>query len=373
MSILAGVDDAGAEDPAVVGLDDLAIQVILRRGGLAAPKFPHLQGFAAHAAQSHVRQGELRAAHLVRHVEHADGEVAALQQLDDDRGVGAARDDVGLTAGGILIDGQHVGVGQDIQGLLADVPDVAADHQRGIEHRPQREMGAVLLEGAAAHAHVAGAAHADHQHVHVVEAAGPVVGLDVHLLVEQGLDGFPVVKNIPGGTPHTRAGGFDPALGVLRAPAARAEQNVPPAVRQRRTHAFVQNVPRHVSGPVAKVVFQKIHAPRGEGGRVDKLILEAGGIARAGLVAGAGIHAELQPLAVDIIGQRLHAGGELFMTGHQPVAVVPFLFRPAVVDDQIGVARVPQAGGHHGVRRVAHQLLVDILAEGVPGVEAQCR
>ena len=79
--------------------------------------------------------------------------------------------------------------------------------------RPQREMGAVLLEGAAAHAHVAGAAHADHQHVHVVEAAGAVVGLDVHLLVEQGLDGFPVVDDVPGGTPHTRAGGFDPALG----------------------------------------------------------------------------------------------------------------------------------------------------------------
>lgn len=180
-----------------------------------------------------------------------------------------------------------------------------------------------------------------------------------HLLVEQGLDGFPVVDDVPGGTPHTRAGGFDPAFGVLRAPAARAEQNVTPAVRQRRAHALVQDVPRHVSGPVAKVVFQKIHAPRGEGGRVDELILEAGWIARAGLVAGAGIHAELQPLAVNIIGQRLHAGGELFMTGHQPGGCRPFLFRPAVVDDQIGVpaSRRPVAAMASAVSRTSCSLM----------------
>ena len=235
------------------------------------------------------------------------------------------------------------------------------------------EMEPVFLVGAAGETHVAVAAHAHHQHIHIVEAAQPVGGLDIRLLHRQLFHRFPGIENIPGGAPGVSAGGFDPFPGIVRPPAAGVEKDIPPAVRQRRPHPLVQQVPGGFPGPEAVVVFQKIHFPLGEGGRVDELMVIAAGITGAGAFPRAGIDAQLQPQAVHIIRQIPDSPGEFFPVVAQAAVRPPFLFRPAVVDYHIFISRVLQPGLHHGPGAFPDQFVVDLGCEGIPGIPAQGR
>lgn len=147
--------------------------------------------------------------------------------------------------------------------------------------------------------------------------------------------------NIPGGAEQLGAAALNPLVDVVAAPVAGGEQNVPAAVAQGQAHALVEDFPIGVEGLVAVVVLQVVHAPGGEGLRVLELVLKAAGVARAGVGAAAGVHAELQPLAVDVIRHGLHALGELLRVRHQIALFVPLLQAPAVVDDHVLIAGRP--------------------------------
>ena len=73
---------------------------------------------------------------------------------------------------GILIDAQHQGIGDQLQGGIVDVSHVAAQHQGGGEHAPECELAVVVRLGAAGRSDQAIAVHADGQHIDVVEAVG---------------------------------------------------------------------------------------------------------------------------------------------------------------------------------------------------------
>ena len=120
----------------------------------------------------------------------------------------------------------------------------------------------------------------------------------------------------------------------------------------------------------APVVLQVIKAPLGVTPRVQFLVLVAALVAGAGLRPGRGVKADLQALAVDVIGQRLHVG-ELLVGKHVAVRVPPGF--PAVVNVDVGPAVVDQAAGHHRVRRGAHVRLVDVAAETIPAIPAHRR
>ena len=94
----------------------------------------------------------------------------------------------------------------------------------------------------------------------------------------------------------------------------------------------------------------------------------AGGIARAGVRPGAGIHAEFQPFCVEGIGEELHAAGEFFGVGGQPAGFVTRVERPAVVDDDVFIPGVTVSFFDHGVRRFQNQGLRNVGAERVPGI-----
>ena len=212
------------------------------------------------------------------------------------------------------------------------------------------------------------AVHAHHQHVHVVEAAQPVVGMELLLLAGQILDGLPGVEDVPCGAPHGSPRGLDPLVGLVYAPGAGGEQDVAPAVLQGQPHAPVQILSGDDGAVVAVVVFQEIHAPLRKGLRVDELMLEAARVPGTGQVPRTGIHAEFQTFGVDIVRHCLHAVGELLRIRHQAALPVPLLHRPAIIDDQVLVALLRQPLLHHGVRRLINQLLIDVLPKGVPGI-----
>ncbi len=124
---------------------------------------------------------------------------------------------------------------------------------------------------------------------------------------------------------------------------------------------------------VAVVVFEQVNPDFGEVICVVELMSEAARIARAGLYAAAGIHAEFQAFGVDVIGDRPHAVGELFVIGDKAAVDAAAAFAPAVVDDQIFVPGIAQTRSDHRVGGLANHLFVDVIGEGVPGIPAHRR
>ena len=103
-------------------------------------------------------------------------------------------------------------------------------------------------------------------------------------------------------------------------------------------------------------------------------MIEGAGIISAGALARAGIHAEFQALAMHIIRQRLHALGEFFRIGHQAVGLgIAGALAPAIVDNHIFIARLPQAQAIEGVGAFPNQPIGNAGAEGIPGVPAHGR
>ena len=167
------------------------------------------------------------------------------------------------------------------------------------------------------------------------------------------------------------ADGTHPLPGILLAPVAGGEEDLPAGGLQGHGHGLVPGAAVAGLREMAEVVLQEVHAPGSEGFRVRELVVVAGGIARAGHDAGAGIHAELQAFGVDIVRQVLHAVGELFRIRNEEAVFVPLAEGPAVVDDQVLIAGGQPAVVHHEVRGFADQGVADIGAEGVPGIPAE--
>lgn len=165
-------------------------------------------------------------------------------------------------------------------------------------------------------------------------------GQNVVLREDQALERFPCVENIARGAPHIRARGADPFVGVVRAPAAAAEEDIPAAVCQSEAHAAVEKLPFRRRGAETVIVFEKIYPPFRKRRRVDKFVVVAGGIARARHRAAAGIHAEFKAFFMYVIRDVFHAVGEFFGIGDEFSVFVPFPQGPAVVDDDVFVASV---------------------------------
>jgi hypothetical protein len=71
----------------------------------------------------------------------------------------------------------------------------------------------------------------------------------------------------------------------------------------------------------AVVVLEVVDAPVDPRPRVDVLVVEAGGVARARVRAGGRVDAELQALGVDVVGQSLDTAGKANSVGLQSASV----------------------------------------------------
>ena len=103
-------------------------------------------------------------------------------------------------------------------------------------------------------------------------------------------------------------------------------------------------------------------------------MVETARIVCAGARSGAGIHTELEPLAVDIIADSLHSVGKFLLVRDDFSRLrVALALAPAVVDDEVLIPAVAQAELNHLVGGLPDYLLVDVFAECVPGVETHGR
>ena len=117
-------------------------------------------------------------------------------------------------------------------------------------------------------------------------------------------------------------------------------------------------------------MLEQVEAPLGPGARVDLLVLVAAGQPLAGARAGRRVDADLQPLAVDVVGERLHVGELLVRLEHAVRVALPF---PPVVDVDELVAVRREAARDHRVGGGAHFRVVHRSAPHVPRVPAERR
>src|SRR5262249_9577097 len=154
---------------------------------------------------------------------------------------------------------------------------------------------------------------------------------------------------------------------------AQAEHDGPAGRLQRVAHFFVNRL--HVGGLVdfvgaAPVVLQIVDTPGAPGLRVLLFVLVAALVIGTGFGAGGRVDADLEALAVDIIGQRFHVG-KLAVGLNVPLGVAPSL--PRVVDVDVDVTGVFHAARDHGVGDFADGFVIDLFGELIPTVPTHGR
>src|SRR5262249_37800191 len=108
----------------------------------------------------------------------------------------------------------------------------------------------------------------------------------------------------------------------------------------------------------APIVLEIVDTPARERSKILDLVVPARGEALTRRGSGAGVDPELEPLAVDVVAQRLHVG-ELLVREHRAVAraygsfeqrigLAPASF-PAVVEVDVCPTVVDESLRHHGI------------------------
>ncbi len=121
----------------------------------------------------------------------------------------------------------------------------------------------------------------------------------------------------------------------------------------------------HVVPVGAEIVLQIIDAPLGVGLCVLLLMVQAAGVASAGLGSRAGVDAELQSLGMNVVTEGLHVG-ELCVRVNHTLRIA--LSLPGVVDVDVDVSCIFHAGAHQLICRRAHVGIGDVACEVVPAI-----
>src|SRR5262249_9469660 len=101
----------------------------------------------------------------------------------------------------------------------------------------------------------------------------------------------------------------------------------------------------------APIVLEVINAPFGKGSRVLLFVLIAGFKSGARLGAGRGVYAELETLAVNVIGERFHVAK--LLVGLNLSALIALRF-PGVINVDVLIAVRGESAFDHRISRRAH-------------------
>ncbi len=122
----------------------------------------------------------------------------------------------------------------------------------------------------------------------------------------------------------------------------------------------------------APVVFQIVHAPGGVLNGILIFVAEAAGASGTSLRACVGIHAKFQPERMNVVSNGFHAMRKALRVGDD-VGIRVAADLPAVVNDDVDVARIFHAGLHDGVGHALDEIFADVAGELVPRVPAHGR
>ncbi len=326
-------------------------------------------GVGSHAA---VSEGGSNLSSLIASVEEDDGvgtidersspdlSVSGLDvSLDGLVAVLITPDTVTLDTERILVDGNDLGVLEDVEGLIGGLGEIATNEERSLHESPEREVGDVLVVG---HTTVT-----DLKHIGIVPATGTSSSPERLVLVENRDEGAPLIRDIAGGSPGVTSE-TSPLSGIVLAPLAHGEEHGSVGLLEGVGHGGVSDLGVAAIG-VAVIVLEVVDTPGGVGVGIDLLVTEGTGSASAGLVAGIGVETELEALGVDVVGESLHARGEGLGVFNDDVSVVITVNLPAVIEVEVLVAELEESLLDHDIGSISGELLRDLAMELVPGVE----
>ena len=208
--------------------------------------------------------------------------------------------------------------------------------------------------------------HADHQDVHVVVAARSAVLLFLKLAKGDLLDGLPCVLNIDRGAEGLGARGTDPLMHFVPAPLAGSQHDVSAATSKGQIHPPIQHFRRKRSGMIAIVILEVVDAPLSELLRVLKFMLKAARIPGTGVQTATGVDAKLESAGMYIVRDRLYSIREFDGIRDQSSLLISAFLAPAVVHDDILIARLRQSLVDNGVGRGADQIFAHLIVKCVP-------
>ena len=268
-------------------------------------------------------------------------------------------DTVTLDTERILVDGNDLGVLEDVEGLLGGGGEIATNEERSLHEGPEGEVSDVLLSP---HTTVT-----DLKHIGIVPATGTSSSPERLVLVENRDEGAPLIRDIAGGSPGVTSE-TSPLSGIVLAPLAHGEEHGSVGLLEGVGHGGVSDLGVAAVG-VAVIVLEVVDTPGGVGVDIDLLVTEGTGSASAGLVASIGVDAELEALGVDVVGESLHAGGETLRIFNDNVSLLITVNLPAVIEVEVLVAELEESLLDHDIGSISGELLGNVAAEFLPGVE----
>ena len=272
-------------------------------------------------------------------------------------------DTVTLDTERILVDGNDLSVLEDVEGLIGGLGEIATDEKRSLHESPEGEVSDVLVVG---HTTVT-----DLEHIGIVPATGTSASPKRLVLIEEVDEGTPAIGNITSGSPRVTSE-TSPLGGIVDTPLAHGEEHGSVGLLEGVGHGGVSDLGVAAVG-VAVIVLEVVDTPGGVGVGIDLLVTEGTGSASAGLVAGIGVETELEALGVDVVGESLHARGEGLGVFNDDVSVVITVNLPAVIEVEVLVAELEESLLDHDISSILGELLGNVAAELVPGVETHLR
>ena len=270
-----------------------------------------------------------------------------------------------LDAERILVDGNHLTIGDDIERLLRHGADIIAQNKRSGHHAPHREMCTVFGFGHAI-------TYLKHIGIVPMTGAGKTTKRLVFIQDSQYTKRFPTAKiqfaikaavYITGSAPEmTKIS--SPRVSLRVAPFAEREHDIAARLTECLSHQCIRTTRIDVLR-IAPIVFQIIDAPTRILERILILMSLRTGFATTGLRAGIRINTKVETERMNIISQGADATGETLGVGLNK-AIRIALAMPAVVHIYIAVTCIIQARIDHRFCYLTYERFVDITSKRIP-------
>ena len=157
-------------------------ELLLDSDALACERVGHLKPVAGGGGYAQVLEIERHTALALAEVDEKKGNLVVGEELGEGNFVvPALRCDKSRAGLLVLIYSDKTLVFNEVKAEIIKLSQVAAEHQRGREHTPERKLRLVVGVRAAYRADISLAVHSHGEHINVVEAAGSRICKVIHL------------------------------------------------------------------------------------------------------------------------------------------------------------------------------------------------